>query len=117
MICPSCKKDFPVGPQVQEADEQFYKGEAQPPIMLMLTCDHCEEQTVMVEFVPCTEYEEIESPLGKIKMPKMDPTAMFGKPAPQHRMYCGKSGMVCAVNHGPDGCPDVRDCEACKLGL
>lgn len=115
MLCPGCKKDYPVANQIKEADEEYYKGEVSPPIMLMLSCPHCNEQTVMVEFVPCTEFEEIDSPLGKVKIPKMDPLAMMGKPMPQHRRYCGKSGMVCAVAHGPEGCPDVRDCEACKI--
>ena len=33
---------------------------------------------------------------------------------PPHRMYCGKSGMSCAVYHVGKPCPDVTDCEACK---
>lgn len=34
---------------------------------------------------------------------------------PHHRMYCGKSGMRCLVYHADGICPDVRDCDACKL--
>lgn len=45
----------------------------------------------------------------------LTPKESQGGNKPQHRRYCSKSGMRCAVNH-PDGiCPDIRDCEACKL--
>jgi hypothetical protein len=37
------------------------------------------------------------------------------KVKPKHRMYCAKSGMRCAVYHYDGICPDIRDCEACKL--
>ena len=36
---------------------------------------------------------------------------------PKHRMYCRKSGMMCAVNHLDGVCPDRTDCEACKKEL
>lgn len=32
----------------------------------------------------------------------------------EHRMYCRKSAMRCAVYHEDGVCPDIRDCEACK---
>lgn len=32
----------------------------------------------------------------------------------EHRKYCTKSNMRCAVFHVDGICPDVRDCEACK---
>lgn len=34
---------------------------------------------------------------------------------PEHKMYCTKSNMRCAVFHTDGICPDVRDCEACKV--
>lgn len=30
-------------------------------------------------------------------------------------MYCRKSNMRCLVYHSDGMCPDITDCEACKL--
>ena len=33
---------------------------------------------------------------------------------PKHRMYCGKNGFRCLVDHLGEICPDIKYCEACN---
>jgi hypothetical protein len=68
MNCPKCHKEIGFARQVKEMDENFYK-DVEPPIILMLMCDTCEEPTVMISIDTVGELEEIDTPMGIAKFP------------------------------------------------
>ena len=71
MICSKCEKDLDVVAQLKEANELYYDG-VSGPIMLMIRCNTCDEQTAMIEIIPLSgETVDIESPVGTVKFPKI----------------------------------------------
>ena len=73
MQCPKCHKEVNLGQQVMDADQEWYES-VEPPILLMILCDNCEEPTASVHIDSVVGFDEIVSPaLGgkKIKVPKM----------------------------------------------
>lgn len=71
MKCPKCAKEIGLVEQTQEWDKAW-GNEAGLPAMFMLICENCKEQTAMVEIIPIDNFEEVESPLGKVKLPKFN---------------------------------------------
>lgn len=74
MTCPGCKKEIDLGLQVAHADKEFYEG-IEPPMVLMIMCENCENQTAMIDIVPMEEgdFQDVVSPAlgGKVvKVPK-----------------------------------------------
>lgn len=75
MLCPKCEKDIDIGEQVKFADKAYYE-DVFPPIVLMITCEDCEEVTAMVDIIGTDGFEmvDVKSPAmgGKIvKVPRL----------------------------------------------
>ena len=70
MRCPKCKKDINIGKQVREADKEFYRG-VEPPIMLTIFCENCEEPVAMISIDTTTGEDIIDSVVGPVHIPKI----------------------------------------------
>lgn len=73
MQCPKCHENINIGKQVKQADMDWYQG-IEPPILLMIMCDNCEEPTVAISIDGVAGFDEVVSPaLGgeKVKVPRI----------------------------------------------
>ena len=74
MKCFKCEKKIDFWQQVKEWSEMF-GDEAmlgpEFPIMIMLDCPHCDEQIGMVNIIGINAFEDVEGPMGIVKMPKL----------------------------------------------
>lgn len=73
MTCPKCKKDIDLGKYVGDADKEWYQG-IEPPILLMLSCEHCDEQVASISIEGGDlEFEDVFSPAldATVKVPKI----------------------------------------------
>lgn len=69
--CPRCKKNLNIGKQVSEWDKE-YGDEWISQAMINIICPNCDEGVIMVELYKYEETEEIQSPIGKVKIPKLN---------------------------------------------
>jgi hypothetical protein len=68
--CTKCKKNLNLGKLVAEWDKEFgemWIGSA----MINIICPHCKEGVMMVDLCMYDETEEVESIIGKVKIPKL----------------------------------------------
>jgi len=68
--CPKCKKNLNLGKLIAEWDKEF-GSMWQTAAMINIICPHCEEGVMMVDLTMYDETEEIDSIIGKVKIPKV----------------------------------------------
>jgi len=74
MICPKCEKKISLGNHMKEWDDNFgddFALSAEFPAMVNIICEHCEESVALIFIEPSENGEEIDSPIGKVVMPKL----------------------------------------------
>jgi phage FluMu protein Com len=68
--CPKCKKTLNIGKLLREWDDEYgseWIGEA----MVNIICPHCQEGVMVIYLQTYEESEDVESPAGKVKIPKL----------------------------------------------
>jgi hypothetical protein len=68
--CQKCHKNLNLGSQMKEWDEQ-YGSEWVGSAMVNIICKHCGEGVILVDLICYDETEEVESIIGKVKIPKL----------------------------------------------
>jgi hypothetical protein len=71
MKCPKCEENIGFVEQIKEWDTEF-GAEAGLPAMLMIMCDNCQEQRIIVQLIGVKKFETVKTPMGDVKIPIAD---------------------------------------------
>lgn len=68
--CSKCKKNMNIGKQLSEWDKLF-GSEWNVTAMINIICPHCNKEQILITLDMYEETEDVESPIGNVKVPKL----------------------------------------------
>jgi hypothetical protein len=75
MNCPRCDEEIDFASQMKEMQEKFWCDASFGPAVCMIECrsEKCSDEPyiMMLEVTPTEDFEEIDSPIGKVRIPKV----------------------------------------------
>jgi hypothetical protein len=106
-----CRKghDINLARQVLEWEKDYGEDMSVEGAMLMIECEECEAQVAVLYVDPADEFEEVDSPLGPVEMPKFDI-----KEPPCLHDGCQECGGTGVKRNGKEMCVHMISCPCPK---